>query len=492
MPVSHMSDVLQTPSLWRLVQFVRQQQDYWQQSETPPDLERFERALHNHVMAVERDLLADELSRYDVAADEVTVEGVSYRRSLESTQTYISAAGPITVSRHLYRPAGRSTKSICPLELRAGIVQGLWTPTAARQGAFVMAHLTSRESAMLFEELGGMQPSVSTLDRLPKTLSARFEAHREAWEGDLRARETVPAEAVVLAVSLDGVMAPMAQSESDQGAHPEPTEPEASAVGDAPGKRHYREAGCGTVTLYDAEGQRLSTVRYGRMPEYKKATLCAQLEAECQSILALRPDLKVVKLADGAEENWRFLDHLDLGLSAADQAQVEQVSITDFYHGADHLQQACDVIWGAGSVDSQAEFARLRTLLKEDAKGVDKIIGRLRYRTSRLRGRKREQLDKALTYFRNQRERMRYAAYRQANLPIGSGVVEAACKTLVSSRLKRSGMRWRMAGGQAVLTLRSVIQSDRWERAWFLLRNDFRKPVTIVEADGPKVLDPAA
>jgi hypothetical protein len=96
----------------------------------------------------------------------------------------------------------------------------------------------------------------------------------------------------------------------------------------------------------------------------------------------------------------------------ADQAQVEQGSITDFYHGADHVQQACEVIWGAGSVDSQAEFARLRTLLKEEATGVDKIIGRLRYRVSRLRGRQREQREKALTSFRNQRERMRYAAYR--------------------------------------------------------------------------------
>jgi len=489
MSVSHISEVLQTPALWRLAQFIRQHQDQWPQCEELPDLERFERELHEHVMAVERDLLADELSRYDVTADAVTVEGVSYRRSLESTQTYVSAAGPITVPRHLYRPAGRSTKSICPLELRAGIVEGLWTPRAARQGAFVMAHLTPRESALLFEELGGMQPSVSTLDRLPKTLSARFEAKREVWEATLRACETVPEEAAVLAVSLDGVMTPMAKSEPDQEAQAGQTEP---AAADSSGKRNYREAGCGTVTLYDAEGTRLSTVRYGRMPEYKKAILCTQLEAECQSILALRPDLKVVKLADGAEENWRFLDHLDLGLHMADQAQVEQVSITDFYHGADHLQQACDVIWGAGSVDSKAEFARLRTLLKEDDTGVDKIMSRLRYRASRLRGRTREQLEKALTYFRNQRDRMYYATYRQANLPIGSGVVEAACKTLVSSRLKRSGMRWGMAGGQAVLTLRSVIQSNRWERAWSLLRNDFRKPVTIVTVHGPKVLDPAA
>src|SRR5438093_11216465 len=191
---------------------------------------------------------------------------------------------------------------------------------------------------------------------------------------------------------------------SVEGPDEEPKPAEAKRVDAEPStcapaaSRYYREAGCGTVTLYDAEGTRLSTVRYGRMPEYKKATLCRQLEAECQSIFALRPDLKVVKLADGAEENWRFLDHLDLGLSVADQAQVEQVSITDFYHGADHVQQACEVMWGAGSVDSKAAFARLRTLLKEEATGVDKIIGRLRYRVSRLRGRKREQLEKALTY----------------------------------------------------------------------------------------------
>ena len=112
MSVSHISAVLQTPSLWQLAQFIRHHQDQWPQSEEPPDLERFERELHDHVMAVERDLLAAELNRYDVTADEVTVDGVSYRRSLESPQTYVSAAGPITVTRHLYRPAGRSTKSI--------------------------------------------------------------------------------------------------------------------------------------------------------------------------------------------------------------------------------------------------------------------------------------------------------------------------------------------------------------------------------------------
>jgi hypothetical protein len=166
MQVSHITDGLQPPALWRLAQFIRQRRGQWPQAAEPPDLERFEHELHAHIMAVERDLLADELSRYDVTADEVTIDAIPYRRSLESTETYLSAAGPVSVTRHLYRPAGRSTKSVCPLEVRAGIVGGLWPPRAARQGAFVMAHLTSREGAALFAELGGLQPSRSTLDRM--------------------------------------------------------------------------------------------------------------------------------------------------------------------------------------------------------------------------------------------------------------------------------------------------------------------------------------
>src|SRR5687768_16856103 len=102
-----MNNVVKSPALWRMAGFIPHHQQQWQERETPPDFERFERALHDPVMAVERDLLADELKRYDVTADGITVEGVSYRPTVESTQTYMSAAGPITVLRHLYRPAGR-------------------------------------------------------------------------------------------------------------------------------------------------------------------------------------------------------------------------------------------------------------------------------------------------------------------------------------------------------------------------------------------------
>jgi len=74
---------------------------------------------------------------------------------------------------------------------------------------------------------------------------------------------------------------------------------------------------------------------------------------------------------------------------------------------------------------------------------------------------------------------MAYATYLREHLPIATGVVEAACKTLVTQRLKQSGMRWSARGGQAILTLRSLIQSGRWEQGWALLRASYQQPVLI-------------
>src|SRR2546430_14294297 len=95
----------------------------------------------------------------------------------------------------------------------------------------------------------------------------------------------------------------------------------------------------------------------------------------------------------------------------------------------------------------------------------------------RLRTRfpRRQAIHKALAYFREHRHRMRYSALRAQNLPIGSGVVEAACKTLVSQRLKRAGMRWRMAGGEAILTVWALWQSERFERALPLLGDTYKQ-----------------
>jgi hypothetical protein len=466
MEVSHSDALLQSPAMQALEQFIQAQPDAWKKQ--VPEYERFEQALHTLVMAVECECLKAELQRYDVVAAEVEVGGTCYRPALTSPETYLTAAGPVTVERHLYRPAGRSSKSICPLELRAGIVAGAFTPRAARQAAFVMAHLTSGDSEKLFAELGSMQPSRSHLDRLPKVLSPHWESHRLEWEAVLRAQETVPVEAAVLALSVDGVMAPMkggynAEHRAQPGKH-------------ASGPTGNREVGCGTVVLYDVAGERLQTVRYGRMPEHKKVSLQQQLAAEAASIMALRPDLTRVRLADGAEDNWRLLAEVERTLPATAQPSPE---IVDFYHACDHLKNGCDAAWGESTARGQAEFERLKTLLKEADDGAERVIRALTYQRGRARGRKRERLEAEVTYFRNQRPRMHYADYRRRNWPIASGVMEASCKTLVTQRLKCSGMAWTRAGGQAILTLRSLIQSERWSSAWELLSADFRPTLVV-------------
>lgn len=469
MEVCHTLDILESPAAHRLRHFVRERKSAWQDG--TPDFEQFERELHEHVMALERELIATELARYDVSAEQIEVAGVVYHPVLTASETYLSAAGPVRVDRHLYRPAGRNAKSICPLELRVGIVSGYWTARAARLGAFAMAHLTPGEAEALFDEVGVMRPSRSSLDRLPRELSAHWEQHRLEWETALREQETVPPEAVTLALSVDGVMVALKAKAEQRAA--KRTEPGKHASGPA----GHREVGCGTLSLYDAQGERLQTLRYARMPESKKVTLQQQIQAEMQALCAVRPDLRRVHLADGAEGNWRLLAEVETALGVPPDAWVE---IVDFYHACDHLTNGCDAIWGESTPRSQAEFLRLKTLLQDEDDGAERIIRSFKHHARRAQANRQRRIQAELTYFRNQRSRMNYAEYQRQHLPLASGVVEAACKTLVTQRLKGSGMAWTLPGGQAILTLRSLIHSQRWARAWALLRADFRHPLRVM------------
>lgn len=430
--------------------------------------EEYERQLSRQMRKLESEIAEQQLARYDVDADRVTVDGVEFRKCLsQEPKTYRSASGSVTVRRNLYRPKGGG-KSICPLELRAGIVGGLFTPVLASQVLYMMGLMTSSDAEKLFEVMEIPGPSSSSCDRLPKVFNKVWEKHRESWETALRCRETVPVEASVLAASLDGVMIPDKDAQAEAKRQRAEAERNNKPSKLKSGPAGFKEVGCGTVTLYDEEGERLETVCYGRAPEYKKKTLTEQLDAEVESILAARPDLHLVAIADGAEENWRYFDR---------PAWKDAIKIVDFWHACEHIQAGLQTYYGANSVSGRAEFGRLRVLLRDKNNGVEYVLKSFRsiYRKLRSKARRKE-LQKELTYFENQRERMDYAEYQKLGFPIGSGVVEAACKTLAVQRLKRSGMSWRH-GKQGILSIRSLQQSLRWWRAWDLLANDFRKDV---------------
>ncbi|HEV2042670.1 MAG TPA: hypothetical protein VGT81_21940 [Casimicrobiaceae bacterium] len=425
--------------------------------------EAFEKRLHSQLQDVERELLGEDLARADVDAEAIAVEGIGYRRVLRASETYMTAAGPVRVERWLYKDrTDEGGLAIVPMELNAGIIGGLWTPMAAQQAAWVVSQMTPQTAEDLFARVGNMAPSKSSLDRLPKLLAERWNDDRKGFEQTLRDAMVVPAEAVTVMASLDGVLAPM----KDGGALT--TKAATAARGQiAKGPAGYREVGCATLSFCDKHGKAIAVVRMARMPEPHKASLKEGLAAELNAALEQRPDLRLVKAADGANDNWTFL-HKKLPPGE---------EVVDFFHAAEHLSDALAAAYGDGTVEARRRFAELRHVLLEEDGGVGKVIRSLVY--LRDRHPRRERLATELGYFRKRRKQMRYAEMKAQGLPIGTGVTEAACKTLVTQRLKQSGMRWGNEGGQAILNLRGWAQSERFDQAWALLAATFSAQVTI-------------
>jgi hypothetical protein len=100
--------------------------------------------------------------------------------------------------------------------------------------------------------------------------------------------------------------------------------------------------------------------------------------------------------------------------------------------------------------------------------GVGRVLHSAAAPRARLQpaGKRRAAFRRAYQYLQARRGHLRYADYRRVGLPIGSGVTEAACKTVYAQRLKLSGMRWRKAGAQTILALRVILLSGIWEQVY--------------------------
>ena len=117
-----------------------------------------------------------------------------------------------------------------------------------------------------------------------------------------------------------------------------------SNSGDAGNGAIFRHSESRNLRYYDAEGERLDTVYWGRMPQPHKEVLKRTLGAELEAVLGKRPALHVVTIADGARDNWNFLDTL----------AVQGTAIVDFYHAAEQLKSGLDTCYGEGDAKGRA------------------------------------------------------------------------------------------------------------------------------------------
>ena len=194
----------------------------------------------------------------------------------------MTSLGPLTYRRARYR-SGASGSSPVPVDESLGLVDDYLTRPAAQLGLLMMGHCTAREAAALFAKIGGMTPSVSTLQRLTRTMHERWgePSAPRRWTASVtprayRTRRSAPRCRSTASWCRCG-----------------PAE-------DGRAEASWREAACGTVSFHDARGERLKTLYLGRMPQSGKVTLKAQLASEVAHIRQLRPDVRIVAIADAA------------------------------------------------------------------------------------------------------------------------------------------------------------------------------------------------
>lgn len=147
-------------------------ENVWSLSQTSED---HEGEVHALFAQAEREVLAEDLSSLDTDTPAIEVNGICYHRALCSPATYQSAVGPVRVQRTLYRHG--KEPCIVPIELRAGIVEGYWTPRAAKQAVWMVGQMPPGEALMK-----NMDPSESALARLPGKFNEQWEQRREPFE----------------------------------------------------------------------------------------------------------------------------------------------------------------------------------------------------------------------------------------------------------------------------------------------------------------------
>src|SRR5262249_28786351 len=146
--------------------------------------------------------------------------------------------------------------------------------------------------------------------------------------------------------------------------------------------------------------------------------------------------------------------------------------ILDFYHASEYLADA-SIAFGKKAPEQKEWMKNACHRLKHESSGAETLLKEMEKRRDELEGKppkykdQKEKLARAITNFKNQKERMKYEEYQKEKYPIGSGVTEAACKTLIKERLCKSGMQWKNKGASVVIALRSLVKTKgRWNQFW--------------------------
>jgi hypothetical protein len=380
---------------------------------------------------------------------------------------YVSVFGELRIMRTVYGTRESQKHELVPLDARLNLPEGDfsfllqdWSQAFCVQGSY-------KQSGKTIEKILGIGQSVRSLEHMNGAMA------RDVEEFHVSQPEPVAEEeGPILVLTADGKGIPMRREnplEIPQGRR---------GKGDKANKKRMACVGAAyTIQPFVREAedvveeqhrQELEKERPQPLHKRMRAELTREIEGDevngkdrifrwfTETAAARNPDGEkaVVCLMDGERALWK----------KAEDYGVDAVCILDIYHVLERLWSAAYCFLAEGSQEAEAFVTeRLTRLLKGQ---VGRVIGGLKQMMNKqaLRGTKKKQLQAVITYMENNRDSMQYDYYLEMGYPIGSGVVEGACRHLVKDRMEGTGMRWRTEGAQSMLDLRAVYLNGDWEK----------------------------
>jgi ribosomal protein S12 len=451
----------------RIKTVLRNSADVLQSDLTPGNMGKLEQLLKSAAVAGAAEAMKQCVEKHDSKENVIEHNGRKLRRKATGERKVLTLVGEIVIARNIYQ-ADAGGPIFAPLDHRAGIAGHYATPEAREAALFLGAQMTARETAVALRKVACFAPSEKAVRNMIVGMGEWLEENEETLLETIASQETPPEGSRVLAVSLDGVNVLLREPGKKKG---RPNErPGEHDEGDSP--TSYRNAMVGAISYYGTQTRkfrgarllvprRLGGVYTARMPQYRATTFKQYFQREV-ALADIRVGVDAVRivLIDGARNLWNYVDNNPMF--------DDYEKLVDFYHATEHLSKAAEAIFGKGSSKARRWYARYRRKLKREENAVAALLRSMSYymKSGKLSKNRFDALRKERTYFTRNRHRMEYARFRRNGWPIGSGPVESACKTIVKHRLCRPGMRWHRATGQHVLSLRTLLKSERWDAMW--------------------------
>jgi hypothetical protein len=431
------------------------------QEVSPTRTLEFERRLQGELRELTRQIAEWTYNRLspeqaDDAPHDVQHDGQGYRRMNAKTanRNVATLFGKITLWRHGYRPWERDAgePTIFPLERQLGLVERA-TPALAEAAARYLAETGATQQTVLgrLRREHGVTWGVEKLRNLGQNIATAMSEFRREFQTrkvlDLlrQAAESRGNRKIVLAVGRDGITLC--------------TRPHS----------FYEVATTATLTVYDRRGRRLGSVFLAYTPELGQGTMSDKLAALIRDVLAQweGPPPRLCYVTDAGENEVKFYRQVLRPMRHPRTGQrLPWRRIVDYYHTALRITTMSEALFG-DTPQAHTWAAKLRKLLKKP-NGPARVLWSAAQMRSRhgLAKSHRKEFQQAYNFIRKRTKHMQYAWFRGQGLPIGSGITEAACKTVFTQRLKLSGMRWGKSGAQVILNLRVCLLSGIWDETY--------------------------